>query len=818
MINTKLGKHIAPITSLLEDGVEVLKTKPKISLCVTARDEEATIRESIESIRPLVDEIVIGVDLTSKDKTREIAKEIADVFYEFKFEGDFSKMRNQAISHCLHKWVMIWDAHEFFEKDHLDKVINKMWNYISIDTPAIGFKLLMEDGAVGMQLRLLNMSAGWKYIGKVHNNLNTTEADANQRSIGYADVNMYHKPTKKNRALRKPERYKQIKRDMGASLKKNPKDIRSAYYLGTVAHEELKFKKAIKYYKMYLKYSRDSYDGVERYLITWQLARCHSALELFEESKRYFQECIRMRAELPLAYTGLAEIALVEARKLQESFKGNGQRDRDFEDRLDRKWSESEFYYLSAIHLSEEREMPISNIFYPSAFFTWLPYWNLGKVYELNAMYDRALECALASVQFPEYPKDMRDKGVHAIETLRNIIQTQMTMNDKDVLYMANRDKKDDEKKWTIKSRKQNLVIFDSIGSFTGAIAKELSDKYNVVIEKQFKPALVWWADVVWFEWGDANIIEATRMLYWKQKIIVRVHGYEVYIDQMKQVNWNVVDQLIFVSDHTKQVFEERYPEAVKTGLQMTVIPNGVDLSKLHFKKREHGKIIGYAGILKSQKNPSMLLDILDKLTSNYKLRIAGEWHDLREKYHFEYRVKRMGLELLTLEQEPDKMIFVDEHYIEGDLSTAKILIEKWTNNIDKWLDNINYFVSTSVSESFSYIIAEAMAKGIKPIIYDRLGVREIWDSSLTFKTIEEAVDMIMTHSTYESKTYRNLVKSRYALKYQIAEIRKILSYDKSRAEPKREESDSESASGKTKVLTLSDDDSIKEAIYEEHI
>ena len=86
MINTRLGKRIAPIESLLQDGVEVLKKKPKISLCVTARDEDATLRESIESIRPLVDEIVIGVDETSKDKTHEIAKELADVYFDFKFE------------------------------------------------------------------------------------------------------------------------------------------------------------------------------------------------------------------------------------------------------------------------------------------------------------------------------------------------------------------------------------------------------------------------------------------------------------------------------------------------------------------------------------------------------------------------------------------------------------------------------------------------------------------------------------------------------------------------------------------------------------
>ena len=126
---------------------------------------------------------------------------------------------------------------------------------------------------------------------------------------------------------------------MGASYKENPKDIRSAYYLGVVAHEELKYKKAIKYYLSYLKYTQDDLDGVERYLVNWQLGRCYSAIKDYEMAKVTFQECIRRRWDLPLAYTTLAEIALLEARTMQESLENNGQaRNHEFDERLVRKW------------------------------------------------------------------------------------------------------------------------------------------------------------------------------------------------------------------------------------------------------------------------------------------------------------------------------------------------------------------------------------------------------------------------------------------------------------------------------------------------
>ena len=161
---------------------------------------------------------------------------------------------------------------------------------------------------------------------------------------------------------------------------------------------------------------------------------------------------------------------------------------------------------------------------------------------------------------------------------------------------------------------------------------------------------------------------------------------------------------------------------------------------------------------------------------------------------------------------------FVDDNYIEDDLSTAKIVVQNWTDDVDSWLENINYLISTSASESFSYIIAEAMAKGIKPVIYDRIGVSDIWDSKFAFASIAEAVSMILPESDYNSKDYKKLVKSRYALKYQIKKIRKLLAYDKTREEPKRKGDEPESKTGKSTVLTLAEDVPKGIAIYEEHI
>ena len=132
-----------------------------------ARDEAATIREAIESVKPLCDEIIIGIDSSSSDDTEAIAAEYADVLYTFDWNGSFSDARNLSMSKCTKEWLLIWDPHEWMSPEHVEKLCDKMWQVIDDECPAIGFKLLMEDGAVGMQTRLLKNRIGWKYDGKV---------------------------------------------------------------------------------------------------------------------------------------------------------------------------------------------------------------------------------------------------------------------------------------------------------------------------------------------------------------------------------------------------------------------------------------------------------------------------------------------------------------------------------------------------------------------------------------------------------------------------------------------------------------------------
>lgn len=54
----------------------------KISLCMIVKDEEEVIERCLDSVKDIVDEIII-VDTGSKDNTKQIVSKFTDKIYDF---------------------------------------------------------------------------------------------------------------------------------------------------------------------------------------------------------------------------------------------------------------------------------------------------------------------------------------------------------------------------------------------------------------------------------------------------------------------------------------------------------------------------------------------------------------------------------------------------------------------------------------------------------------------------------------------------------------------------------------------------------------
>ncbi|WP_242966444.1 methyltransferase domain-containing protein [Clostridium sp. BSD9I1] len=309
-------------------------------------------------------------------------------------------------------------------------------------------------------------------------------------------------------------------------------------------------------------------------------------------------------------------------------------------------------------------------------------------------------------------------------------------------------------KKPSLLKEKKKIVFFDKgDDKFIWDIVNELCKEYEVkkVTITNLSQIDEWmeWADICWFEWCDELVAYGSKhKLAKEKKIICRLHRYEALTSYPQNVEWENVDKLVIVTDHLKNFLLAQLPDIDKR-VEIITIRNGVNLDKYELKERNSGFNIAYIGYIHQRKNPFLLIQIIEKLVKidkRYKLYVAGQFQDSLIELYWNYQVEKMGLQ-------------------------NNVIFQGWQNNINKWLEDKNYIVSTSIHESFGYGIAEAMARGIKPVIHDFVFSEEIWDEKYLFNTIDEAVNMILDKK-YDSKEYRKFIEEKYSLNKQIEMIK----------------------------------------------
>lgn len=307
---------------------------------------------------------------------------------------------------------------------------------------------------------------------------------------------------------------------------------------------------------------------------------------------------------------------------------------------------------------------------------------------------------------------------------------------------------------------KKKIAFFDKgDDKFIWDIINELSLEYEtrhirVTDLKQIEDNLAW-ADIGWFEWCDELLIYASKK-HWdlNKKLICRIHGYEVYTQYVREVNWKAVNNLIIVAPHIRRIFEENTSNIDRGALKISTIFCGINSKAYPLKIRKPGFNLGYLGYINFKKNLPLTFDILKKLNSidsRYKLFLAGEFQDPRSLGYLKYFIKENNLE-------------------------NNVLFSGWQSYENKlrWLENIDYMIISSIDEGICFAAAEAMCSGIKPILHNCEGIKDHYDKKYIFNTLEEAVEMIRAEE-YNSKEYRAFIVDNYSLEKEFAAIKAIL-------------------------------------------
>lgn len=82
-----------------------------LSLCLIAKNEEKALPQCLNSVKDVVEEMVV-LDTGSCDRTVEIARQFGAKVHHFTWCNDFSAARNEALKYVSGDWVLVLDADE----------------------------------------------------------------------------------------------------------------------------------------------------------------------------------------------------------------------------------------------------------------------------------------------------------------------------------------------------------------------------------------------------------------------------------------------------------------------------------------------------------------------------------------------------------------------------------------------------------------------------------------------------------------------------------------------------------------------------------
>lgn len=253
-----------------------------ISLCMIVKDEEKNLGRCLESLKHIVDEIII-VDTGSEDTTKDIAKQYTDKIYDFVWQDDFALARNFSFSKATKEYIMWIDADDVLLPIDQQKLLDvKQKLNSNIDVVYMKYSLRGDitqyPSCMFWRERLVKRENNFQWMEPVHEYIACTG------NIVRMDVAITHtkKPHFTNRNINIFEKH---------IAKGNVLTKRQCFYYARELYLSNQIDKAIEYYNLFL----EGTGGLRsNYLFAcMELANCYEKqqddLNTLKSILRYFE-------------------------------------------------------------------------------------------------------------------------------------------------------------------------------------------------------------------------------------------------------------------------------------------------------------------------------------------------------------------------------------------------------------------------------------------------------------------------------------------------------------------------------------------------
>lgn len=242
-------------------------------------------------------------------------------------------------------------------------------------------------------------------------------------------------------------------------------------------------------------------------------------------------------------------------------------------------------------------------------------------------------------------------------------------------------------------------------------------------------------ADLIWCEWCCGNAVWYSRNINQKQKLVVRLHKFEIGTTYPSQVEWSKVQAMIFIAEGMRSYANQKHQITCK----QYILYNGfnVDAVENSFtgqRDRHAIALLGYVPYIKR----------LDRGIGYFEKAWA---RDKRCSFH----IKGKSAEELPWVWQKEQVFFENQHERLKLLKNrgASITQEPYDDLVHHWLANKGFVLSASDIEGSHQAVAEGMACGTIPLIYgdwiDKYQARFIYPSELCFRNEDAALDYMFS-------------------------------------------------------------------------
>lgn len=167
-----------------------------LSLCMIVKNEEKFLGQCLQSVRNLIDEIII-VDTGSADSSREISLDYGAKLFNYNWDYDFSKARNYALEQAISEWILVLDADEVLEYKNRNSFFAHLENE-HIEAYWVNFTNYSDDSSKqltnkDMAVRLFRNRNEYRFKRAIHESIvGSLLKHKKGQNIGVADFIIHH--------------------------------------------------------------------------------------------------------------------------------------------------------------------------------------------------------------------------------------------------------------------------------------------------------------------------------------------------------------------------------------------------------------------------------------------------------------------------------------------------------------------------------------------------------------------------------------------------------------------------------------------------